>query len=223
MFSADPSQRDAWVRAVRRENWTPSEHSRICQLHFISGKLSPFPNNPGYVPSKFSFTESTSSRQRDNVSRYERLQAHRRKRQTEPRIESAEEVEVDSNEPEYELPDDTNESNSLFGLTHVTEQGELHRVKHLLEENERDVTLEDKLKAAKEVINSMEAKYKEAVDKLHILEKEKCILVEEKCVLEQLNSCTKTKLKKPEGNLLKSEEDKVLLMKQLYQVSRQGF
>ena len=66
---------------------------------------------------------------------------------------------------------------------------------HLLEENQRVVTLEDELKAAKEVISSMEVKYKEAVDKLHILEEEKCILVELcVCVLEQLNSCTKTKL-----------------------------
>ena len=65
----------------------------------------------------------------------------------------------------------------------------------------------------------MEAKYKEAVDKLHILEEEKCILVEKKCLLEQLDSCTKIKLEEAEGNLLKSEEEKVLLMKQLYQAS----
>ena len=65
----------------------------------------------------------------------------------------------------------------------------------------------------------MEVKYKEAVDKLHILEEEKCILVEEKCVLEQLNSCTITKLEEAKGSLLKSEEEKILLMKQLYQAS----
>ena len=54
----------------------------------------------------------------------------------------------------------------------------------------------------------MEAKYKEAVVNLHILEEEKRLLAEEKCVLEQLNFCTKTKLEEAEGNLLKSEEDK---------------
>ena len=101
----------------------------------------------------------------------------------------------------------------------MTEQGELHCAEHLLEENQRVVTLEDELKAAKEVISSMEVKYKEAVDKLHILEEEKCILVEEKCVLEQLNSCTITKLEEAKGSLLKSEEEKILLMKQLYQAS----
>ena len=85
-FLTDPSQRDAWVRGVRRETWTPSEHSRICKLHFISGKPSPFPNNPDYVPPKFSFSVSTSSCQRGNVSGYERLQARHMKRQTEPSL-----------------------------------------------------------------------------------------------------------------------------------------
>ena len=88
-----------------------------------------------------------------------------------------------------------------------------------MEANQRVVTLEDELKVAKKVISTMEVKYKEAVDKLHILEEEKCILAKEKCVLEQLNFCTKTKLEEAEGNLLKSEKDKALLIKQLYQAS----
>ena len=116
-FPTDPSRRDAWVRAIKRENWTPSEH-------FISEKPSHFPNNPDYVPSKFSFTVSTSSRQRDKINRYERLQARRRKRQSEPslpRIESTEEVEVDSNVPQCEQPEDTDGSDTQFGLPQVTE------------------------------------------------------------------------------------------------------
>ena len=130
----------------------PSEHSRICKLHFISEKPSPFPNNPDNVPSKFSFTVSTSSRQRDKIYRYERLQARQRKRQSEPslpRIESTEEVEVDSNVPEREQPEDTDGSNTQFGLPQVTERGELHHVEHLMEANHRVVTLEDELKVAK--------------------------------------------------------------------------
>lgn len=117
----------------------PSEHSRICKLHFISEKPSPFPNNPDYVPSKFSFIVSTSSRQRDKINRYERLQAHWRKRQSEPslpRIESTEEVEVDSNVPEHEQPEDTDGSNTQFGLPQLTERGELHHVEHLMEANQ---------------------------------------------------------------------------------------
>ena len=37
-FPTDPSGKDAWVRAIRRESWRPSDHSRVCKLHFISGK-----------------------------------------------------------------------------------------------------------------------------------------------------------------------------------------
>ena len=80
------------------------------------------------------------------------------------RIESTEEVEVDSDIPEQ--PEDTDGSNTQFGLPQVTERGELHHV----EPNQTVVTLEDELKVAKEVISTMEVKYKEAVDKLHILE-----------------------------------------------------
>ena len=97
------------------------------------------PNNPDYVPSKFSFTVSTSSCQRDKINRYERLQARGRKRQSEPslpRIESTEEVEVDSNVPEREQPEDTDGSNTQFGLPQVTERGGLHHVEHLMEANQ---------------------------------------------------------------------------------------
>ena len=59
----------------------------------------------------------------------------------------------------------------------------------------------------------MEVKYKGEVDKLHILEEEKRLLAEEKCMLEQLNFYTNTKLVEAEGNLLKSEENKVLLIR----------
>jgi len=169
-FPTDPSRKDAWVRAIRQENWTPSEHSRVCQLHFISGKPSPFSNNPDYVPSKFSFTVSASSRQSDKVSRYERLLAQR-KRQSEPRLPSTGEVEVDLNVPEHEQLEDVDGSSPQLGLPQVTEQ-------HLMEVNQRVITLENELKAAKEVISATETKYKEAVDQVHILEEEKHLLAE---------------------------------------------
>ena len=80
-FPTNPSRRDAWIRAIRRDNWIPNEYSMVCQLHFILEKPSPFPNNPDYVPSKFSFSVVTPGRQVDTVARYDRLQA-RRKRQS---------------------------------------------------------------------------------------------------------------------------------------------
>ena len=162
-FPTDPSRRDAWVRAVRRENWTPSEHSRICKLHFISGKPSPFPNNPDYVPLKFSFTVSTSSSQRDKISIDMKDCNHAVGRDRQNRAYLG--LKVLRKQKLIGMNQSMNCQRILTSLTlpHVTEQGELHCAEHLLEENQRVVTLEDELKAAKEVISSMEVKYKEAV------------------------------------------------------------
>jgi len=78
-FPEGESQRDAWVRAIRRENWMPNEDSRLCQLHFISGRPSRIPNNPDYVPTRFSFKSASATLEKSNMNRYERLQARRRK------------------------------------------------------------------------------------------------------------------------------------------------
>ena len=32
-------RRSRWIQAVRRKNWNPSPHSRICGEHFVSGHL----------------------------------------------------------------------------------------------------------------------------------------------------------------------------------------
>lgn len=77
-FPTNPFRRDAWIRAIWHDNWIPNKYSRICQLHFISGKPSPFPSNPDYVPSKFSFSVIAPERLVDTVTRYERLQARRK-------------------------------------------------------------------------------------------------------------------------------------------------
>ena len=36
VFPMSPKLRKLWIRAVRREKWTPSPHSRVCQCHFVS-------------------------------------------------------------------------------------------------------------------------------------------------------------------------------------------
>ena len=30
-------KRSAWINAIRRKNWMPSEHERVCSVHFLSG------------------------------------------------------------------------------------------------------------------------------------------------------------------------------------------
>jgi len=59
-FPEDELQRDAWIKAIRREQWMPDKDSRLCQSHFISGRPSCYPNNPYYAPTRFSY-KSTSA------------------------------------------------------------------------------------------------------------------------------------------------------------------
>ena len=49
---------DQWLKAIGRKNkdgsaWRPSDSSRICNLHFISGRPSDNPEDPDFVPSKY--------------------------------------------------------------------------------------------------------------------------------------------------------------------------
>lgn len=34
----DKSQRERWISAINREDWTPTTYSRICSDHFILGE-----------------------------------------------------------------------------------------------------------------------------------------------------------------------------------------
>lgn len=55
-FPTDPNLREKWIRAIRRDNWQPSNHSRICSDHFKESEYdlsSPFRKylNKDAVPS----------------------------------------------------------------------------------------------------------------------------------------------------------------------------
>ena len=67
-------KRRAWIRAIRRKNWAPNKHSRICSLHFISGRPSKGPNNLDYVPTIVSFTNHSTERDEETTatSRHDR-------------------------------------------------------------------------------------------------------------------------------------------------------
>ncbi|XP_041959608.1 uncharacterized protein LOC121718606 [Alosa sapidissima] len=49
-FPKENVQRDAWIAAVKRDGWIPTSNSRICSIHFISGKPSNDPLSPDYAP-----------------------------------------------------------------------------------------------------------------------------------------------------------------------------
>ena len=38
-FPTDAHRRNLWVCAMRCENWSPKEHSRLCSAHFILSNL----------------------------------------------------------------------------------------------------------------------------------------------------------------------------------------
>ena len=64
-----------WIVAVRREKWTPSEHTWICSAHFVNGKSND-PASPDYVPSIFSHISSPLKKRQvavDGYYRWERV------------------------------------------------------------------------------------------------------------------------------------------------------
>jgi hypothetical protein len=38
-FPCDVERRNKWIAAVKRKSWKPSENSRLCSEHFISGYI----------------------------------------------------------------------------------------------------------------------------------------------------------------------------------------
>ena len=87
------TQTDAWIRAIKRANpdgslWKPTEHSRLCGLHFISSPGSPpgsggVPSNkegdPNYIPSKFE-TNQVREQTVEDQNRYQRKEERGQKR-----------------------------------------------------------------------------------------------------------------------------------------------
>ena len=57
----DLSRRKAWLKRIRRKNFTPTENTRICSEHFVGGAKSDDPEAKGYVPSIFSHSHSVSN------------------------------------------------------------------------------------------------------------------------------------------------------------------
>ncbi|XP_035282833.1 uncharacterized protein LOC118232196 isoform X1 [Anguilla anguilla] len=74
-FPRDPVRRKRWVSAVKREGWTPASHSKLCSMHFITGRRSDDPLSPDYVPSWFAHT-TTEEKEKSMAAmrRYKRSQ-----------------------------------------------------------------------------------------------------------------------------------------------------
>ena len=215
-FPVDPSRRYAWIRAIRREHWKPTEYSMVCQLHFILKKPSYFPNNPDYVPSVFNFNTNSATCPKEKVDRFTRLQ-ERRKRQAqlteqEEMNEECNEVETDMDvlEPQVVQSVPSPEtSTSQQSETEILNEKVLHLENNLKEANKKLADLEGLLTQANAMVSSTEIRLKEAIDKLHKTEEEKMLLAQK---LENTDSESHDKV-------LKLEEEKILLMRQLHQSS----
>ncbi len=72
-------KRALWIAAVKRENpdgsaWLPTESSRVCSVHFVSGNHSQCQDNPDYKPTIFS-TGHTTAKKVEDVERFQRARA----------------------------------------------------------------------------------------------------------------------------------------------------
>ena len=72
----DTVQNEKWLQAIKKVNvdkkdWMPSEHSRICNQHFVSGHPSIETNHPDYVPTIFE-TKYIKAKTENDVARAER-------------------------------------------------------------------------------------------------------------------------------------------------------
>ena len=72
-FPRNPQRLAAWIQAIRRDKWQPTEHSRLCGLHFISGKPSHNEKHPDYIPTVFAFNRKQDQEGARKMARYERL------------------------------------------------------------------------------------------------------------------------------------------------------
>ena len=39
-FPAEKKRRNSWIAAVKRDGWIPTEYSRLCSAHFITGQFN---------------------------------------------------------------------------------------------------------------------------------------------------------------------------------------
>ncbi|XP_062602798.1 THAP domain-containing protein 2-like [Saccostrea cucullata] len=69
----DPHLRAKSVSAIKRDDWEPNDHSRICSKHFINGQPSRDPINPDFVPTIFSHRPVPESILQEKVQRHQRL------------------------------------------------------------------------------------------------------------------------------------------------------
>uniref|UniRef100_A0A1A8PLH0 Si:dkey-56d12.4 n=3 Tax=Nothobranchius TaxID=28779 RepID=A0A1A8PLH0_9TELE len=88
-FPKDLERRTLWISAVNRGQWEPTEYSRLCSQHFISGEKSNDPQSPDYVPSLFGSDKTQKSSKQRAAKRIERSAMKLKKRDQKDRLTAA--------------------------------------------------------------------------------------------------------------------------------------
>lgn len=60
-FPKDSKKRKAWVRAINRDEWVPTEFSRVCSEHFTGGWHSDDADDENYRPTIFKYKQKPRS------------------------------------------------------------------------------------------------------------------------------------------------------------------
>ena len=115
-FPTGKKQREAWIRAIRREKWIPNDYSRICELHFISRGPSRDPSDPDFVPTLFSFSkENDEGTRSEKTARQDRFLRRRMMNSIDPVMRSIQ-VSDESVPTEQECIEDSESVSELFCL-----------------------------------------------------------------------------------------------------------
>lgn len=56
-FPKDKKKRTAWIKAIHRDRWQPTEASYVCSDHFAGGWHSDDPEDVNYRPTIFTYKE----------------------------------------------------------------------------------------------------------------------------------------------------------------------
>ena len=107
-FPKDTVRRNKWIAAVRRKKWKPTQHSWICSAHFLSGQRSDDPLSSDFVPTLFSYVDSSKKKRLQRaLQRYERRKAITEKRDAVSDVSTSMEISTcTSNDTEAVLEPD---------------------------------------------------------------------------------------------------------------------
>lgn len=157
-----PSRFKAWVKRVKRKNFTPSNHTRICSRHFMEDDFELSSSlkiqlMPGYTNRKYLKKEAIPSQNLKGEGKIENkrsLKLKRRRKSTYPRKKIVQEVSEEIKKEELQTLEEAHHSNY--------EDADGEELESYLNENDKEVQCE----MGKEILRNLktESSIEENVD-----------------------------------------------------------